>query len=494
MMEEPQRLNTAQSEGKLSVNSRLSDKRREKLINLKQREDLKDALKGKFKGRFGTGAKVRGADEISVASSCIKREVDHFAQNAHVTEANLGRLERRLQKQALTKPGGYAPSDVSAYSGASRMSQSRSLTNVGQAVINPDSAPEAFDWCRLDEYASYLHEQDAIRQKLGVKALQRKLKMDLDNQVKDKSYKKKETEEEELRYHQNSLVELERWKKNEQDREEEKKFKLMKEKSDRDEQLAFEKKLKAEELQKKKDEEEALVEKIVNEMEAEQLKFEKKKVAQRKAMKKVFEENQLDQEKQAVQRQEQMAKEADAMREYNRILDEQEAQRAAELEARLAKQKDLMEKLQANVSAQAKDAGDNDAKRANAQQAEMDRHYFEAEHTKMTRLKQMRLENQNYLLRQMGEKDGRKDEEKMLSNIQAQILEKDTEEYNEIERQKAVDRRLQNFDNRKELETQIMRKAGIRQPEMSSVEIQMNKPLLALVHRTLTERDSQGCE
>jgi len=167
-----ERLSTAQSEGKLSVNSRLSDTRREKLINLKQREDLKDALKGKFKGRFGSGANARGSDEVSVASSCIKREVDNFAQNAHVTEQNLGRLERRLQKKALTKPGGYAPSDVSAYSGISGMSRSRSLSGVGQSVINPESSPEAFDWCRLDEYASYLHEQDAIRQKLGVTALQ----------------------------------------------------------------------------------------------------------------------------------------------------------------------------------------------------------------------------------------------------------------------------------------------------------------------------------
>merc|ERR1712187_1002813 len=134
---------------------------------------------------------------------------------------------------------------VSAYSGASM--RSRSLASLGEHIVKPSENPEAFDWCRLDEYASYLHEQDAIRQKLVVQALQRKLKMDLDNQVKEKSYKKKELENEETRYHQNSLVELERWKKNEQDRAEELKNKLMKEKADRDEQLAFEKKLKAEE-------------------------------------------------------------------------------------------------------------------------------------------------------------------------------------------------------------------------------------------------------
>lgn len=57
--------------------------------------------------------------------------------------------------------------------------------------------PASYDWTRLDEYAplssivssawallrSYLHEQDALRQQLGVKALQRKMRMDLDQQV-----------------------------------------------------------------------------------------------------------------------------------------------------------------------------------------------------------------------------------------------------------------------------------------------------------------------
>merc|ERR1712151_1090705 len=207
-------------------------------------------------------------------------------------------------------------------------------------------------------------------------------------------------------------------------------------------------------------------------------------------MRAVFEENMEDMRKREEARQEQMAKEAEAMREYNRILDEQEEQRAEELSNRMARQKELMDKLQENVAAQAKDAGDNDAKRANLQQAEMDRHYFEAEKTKMQRLKQMRLENQAYLMRQMGEKDGRKEEERTLANIQAQIL----EEYNEIERQKAIERRIRNFEHRQELERQISVRAGQRAPEMSQAEMDLNRPLLNLVHRTLQERDRSAAD
>merc|ERR1719254_435335 len=123
------------------------------------------------------------------------------------------------------------------------------------------------------------------------------------------------------------------------------------------------------------------------------------------------------------------------MREYNRVLDEQEEQRQEELAQRLARQGELMQKLQANVAAVQKGAGDNDAQRALAQQEEMDRHFFEAEGLKQQRLKQLRLENQAYLLKQMEEKDMRKEDDKQLTNIQAMILHKDTQEYNAIDKQ-----------------------------------------------------------
>merc|ERR1712014_443228 len=98
----------------------------------------------------------------------------------------------------------------------------------------------------------------------------------------------------------------------------------MKENEDRNAQLAYERQLKGEEMQRKKDEEASLVEKIVTEMEGEQKRFERKKEQTKKAMKKVFEENMDDQRKRQAEKREQMRKEAAAMKEYNRVLDEQE--------------------------------------------------------------------------------------------------------------------------------------------------------------------------
>merc|ERR1719271_2111946 len=173
-------------------------------------------------------------------------------------------------------------------------------------------------------------------------------------------------------------------------------------------------------------------------------------------MRKVFEENEENRRLQDIHKKEQQEKEADAMKEYNRILDEQEEQRAEELANRMERQKALMEKLQENVAQQAKESGDNDAKRANAQQDEMDRHYAEAERVKQQRLKQLRLETQAYLFKQMAEKDSRKNDDKDLQNIQAAILERDTEEYNEIEREKIVAKKIRNYEHRKEIEGQII--------------------------------------
>merc|ERR1712230_252165 len=107
---------------------------------------------------------------------------------------------------------------------------------------------ENFEWSKLDEYASYLHEQDAMRQKLGLHDMQKKLRADLDKQVADQRRKKNRQREEEQKYFHNQMVEIEQWKEMEKER---------------DAELAFDQKRRDEELAKQEKEEKALVSKIV---------------------------------------------------------------------------------------------------------------------------------------------------------------------------------------------------------------------------------------
>merc|ERR1719263_1375706 len=123
----------------------------------------------------------------------------------------------------------------------SHMSRSKSASGLPQASnlqpIKEGGPMKDFDWSKLDEYASYLHEQDALRQKAGVLAMQQKLRLDLDRQVADQRMKKQRQREEELKYFMNQLVEVEQWKEMERAKAEEPKHKAHKEKKDRDEQL-----------------------------------------------------------------------------------------------------------------------------------------------------------------------------------------------------------------------------------------------------------------
>merc|ERR1719197_1212025 len=140
---------------------------------------------------------------------------------------------------------------MSRGSRTSQMAKSKSAAEIGMGSSLPPIMEQAgmkdFDWSKLDEYASYLHEQDALRQKAGVLAMQQKLRLDLDRQVAEQRMKKQRQREEEQKYFMNQLVEIEQWKEMERAKAEELKAKAHKEKKDRDEQLDYERQLKNEE-------------------------------------------------------------------------------------------------------------------------------------------------------------------------------------------------------------------------------------------------------
>merc|ERR1719420_2181665 len=112
-----QRSHSAAAISELSMNSKLSANRKEKLLNLKKREELKDVLVGKFKSKYGKGGEEKDADARSIASADIHGEVDRFISNAGVTATNINRLERRLQKKS-GKENDDQTSIVSDYSAA----------------------------------------------------------------------------------------------------------------------------------------------------------------------------------------------------------------------------------------------------------------------------------------------------------------------------------------------------------------------------------------
>merc|ERR1719409_13167 len=104
-------------------NTRLSDRRREKLLNIKKREDLKGMLIEKYRQKYPHGTNKQ-SDCRSVCSAVIGREVDNFIKQASVTEANLSRLDKRMQRHSEGNVEDDTRSMVSGYSvAASVLSQ-----------------------------------------------------------------------------------------------------------------------------------------------------------------------------------------------------------------------------------------------------------------------------------------------------------------------------------------------------------------------------------
>merc|ERR1719456_318993 len=122
------------------------------------------------------------------------------------------------------------------------------------------------------------------------------------------------------------------------------------------------------------------------------------------------------------------------------------------------KQKALMEKMKENVQKQQQAKGDEDNRRAAKQKEEADARAIEMERNKEAKLRQMRLETQDFLFAQMEEKEGRKEQAYELKRLQAHILDADTKEYTEMEKARAIERRRQNVEHRIELDEQIARK------------------------------------
>merc|ERR1712137_262441 len=206
------------------------------------------------------------------------KEVTNFVKKAKVTEANLNRLERRIKHRAKN-PDDDCGSDfegndeeipedvVSCYScpsvastqvsGMSKMSHTTSLSQL----LAQGKVPQDYEWSRLDEYAQFLAGQDVARTKEQDKDIKLRLKTHLDKQVVERQKAKAQLVEDEKKYYDNLLIELEEWK--------------------------CQQKKKAEEREKVKLEEERIVKQVVEEIAADKKAQEKKKEKEKKAILKV---------------------------------------------------------------------------------------------------------------------------------------------------------------------------------------------------------------
>lgn len=71
--------------------SQISESRRERLVEIQKREQLKGLLINKFKVKYGT---TQGLDKF------IENEVQRFLTNERLTEASLKQLDAKIAREA----------------------------------------------------------------------------------------------------------------------------------------------------------------------------------------------------------------------------------------------------------------------------------------------------------------------------------------------------------------------------------------------------------
>jgi hypothetical protein len=446
-----------------------------------------------------------------INTDAASKEVDKFLQIGRATSSNLSRLERRVQLKAAKASGqaGTATSDaVSQFSvGTTRsgikaqygvvtprlngvpedacsvssqpLSARSSLSMTGKKMLEV-GIPKGKDWSNVAKYAHLLDEQDKYRQKAGITALRQRMRSELDRQVAEQKDRAQQEKEHEKKWFESQCEEWQEWRNMEKVKKDRDKAKAEDMKEAREEQVNHLRKLRADEVKKKKDEDMELVQKVAVEVEKEKQQAEEKKQANKQAMFKLLKESGEERRVKEEKRRKQVQDEIENMKEYNKMLDAQDDRKKVEAAQRREKQVELAEKMKVIVAQQNASKGDLDQQLATRQKEEADARAVACIQYKEDRLREMRMQNQAFLFQQMAEKEERKQNEKDLKKLQADILEAETKSFLEIEKQRSKARRQKNVAHRMDLEDQIQVKAPTSRDAMSTHEYLMNQQILEL--------------
>lgn len=527
------------------MSTSMTAERYQKLLALKRREDMKDALNAAYKAQYSK----------LVPSQKIENEVQNFIRCAGLTENNLNRLTRRMEKHVekkdddnmstVTGVSAYSArstmTGVSKYSETSKPAQDTQTADTaptgavtpgkrvpapkdelptdtvksGLGVVGAKLAPitednadaEAIDkgalsgiaWADLDKYAALLHERDAYQRKEQLVRLQNELKKDLDQQVSDNRIKKQKELDDDKQYWESQIGEIEKWKENEKNRVLEQKAKAEKEKEDRDRQLAYSNSIKQAEAEKLMNEDRALLDKIAQDLDSERRLYDTRKKQHKEAMAKLWQANAGVAGDANAAKKEAKAKEQEEdtkqMYAYMKMLEDKEKKTASDIKKRLDAHAEFLDNIKCSGLQDEKDREMSETVKMQTEQKAATRKAMEVERKKREDLKAMRLENQTYLFGQMKEKQDlkKKDQEEKL--LAAQYLASDAALFHEEESKKVADKRLRNVEHRLGLEKQISanskpypglaiaQKSTVTDSEltMSKCEVAMNKRLVGEV-------------
>lgn len=358
----------------------------------------------------------------------------------------------------------------------------------------PADLPENYEWNRLDNYATIIQSHEEARTRDEKRAVQSRIKADLDKQMADIRSRKEREKRDDAEYYKNLSIEIEQWKEYDRRVAEDRRIKAEIEKLDRDEQLQYDSSKKQEQHEKRQREDQMLLERIDLELKEEQREVANKKLREKELIKKLMEENERDRSAKTELRRAQAMDELRQLDEYNKLIEKQEREREAELAARVHRQKELIKRMEENVMRKIEEKSNDDNIRALKQQAERDARAIEVENFRQKRLEELKQDMKDMLRSQVEEKRQRQKEESELKEIHAQILKLDTDEFQRSERERLELKKRLISKYKEQLHAQVASMKNRRmydKDEMNHREIALNRDLIEVVERVMRDEDSK---
>ena len=478
-----------------TAGTKLSEQQRARLLKLQEREELKGLLINKFKKKYGN------------EGGFIDKEVENFMKQETLTEANLQKLDDKIKKRAeLDQRSVSAKSEVknkpvtpaaASVKGSVRASDQMSVaSSMRSSVKSSEYVPEddEDEWAAILEYDTLMfHEEEKARLRREIEN-KMKLKRELDRQMNDRNRKKLSEQEEEKLYDEAQRRNVEIMELKEKEREMMYKEKIMQEKMLRDKQLAEEKRRKKNEDKQQRNLDEKLVQRLQEELRADQIAFEEKRREERTYMLRMMEENEENKKRQLEMREMERLNDIKSMEDYARMLDKQEEDRLNEMKAREERQQLLMARMADTVLKEQKQKNLEEDLMLLRQIEEKEILDKQEDERRAAQLNRQKQEIRKILDKQVEEKKKRKVNEKKSQDEQADMWKKDADEFFKLEEERKQREKELNLMHVEILKSQMQEKDSKNKKQMNNNEAKLNKGLLKRIHKGGSEGGSQVSE
>jgi len=453
--------------------SKITDPEVEKLLVIKQRDQLKDVLFKKLAEQFNS---VEKSD-----NDFITKSVTEFLKHERLTKVIFRKMEQRLNAYFNGKGKGGKGSQAQSLDNIQQVGQQNEDVMSVTSSERPKSVYMQGDsdneWATMLKYDTELYKKERALEELKEKELKKRTKQELDRQIAEKKRLKKEEEEEMKKYNHFVQKQLKQMDNIEKKKENDMKNKIMSEKTSRDQQLLEENLRKKQEKKVERELDQILVTKIRQQLDEEAKRAQVRRTEDKQQLKKLLQENELHKKRLAEVAKKEREADIKAQQEYTKLIEKQMAEREAEVKTREDRAKKFMSMMADTVVKNQRAQIIEEERILLKNHMDREARALEEERRRAKKFQDQKREVKNYLDQQVAEKKKKKVEELELEKKQVEFWKKETQDFKQQEKAKAEYIKEVNKKNAEFLKKQVQDEKK-KYKEISPEELLFNKSVL----------------